>query len=195
MVSKELNSDHSLKYLILLVGVFIVALAGYGGFVLYSRISSSGSAGAGLLILAIMAGTASLFSPCSFPLLLTLLAREAGGQGEIGISRMRMLRPAFIFSLGVTTFLLLLGALLALGAAPLLSSVTFASPAGRLLRGIVGSLLIGLGIWQLRGKSLSSPAINSLLQPMWAAQSRWRRQRTSMSYGLYGFGYILAGFG
>jgi cytochrome c biogenesis protein CcdA len=175
MVGKALKSDHLLKYLFLLVGVLIVVLAGYRGFVLYSHISSLGLTGAGLLILATMAGTASLFSPCSFPLLLTMLVQEADLPNDKVGSRRRLYRSALVFSIGASLFLLLIGALLTMGAAPFLSSVTFASLAGRLLRGIVGSLLIGLGIWQLYGKSISSSAINRLLYPIWTVQTRWRQ--------------------
>jgi hypothetical protein len=70
-----------------------------------------------------------------------------------------------------------------------------ASPAGRICRFMVGLILLGFGLWQIRGQSLNFVWLNHLLQPLWHMQTRWQRKSTALGYGLYGFGYILAGFG
>ncbi|MDT8305317.1 MAG: hypothetical protein RRC07_05225, partial [Anaerolineae bacterium] len=62
-------------FLGLVIAVLLLALAGYAGYVLYPRFALPAASGAGLLLLAAAAGLASFFSPCSFPLLATLLAR------------------------------------------------------------------------------------------------------------------------
>jgi hypothetical protein len=92
-------------------------------------------------------------------------------------------------------FLLLTGLVLALGAGEWIASFTFTSTTGRLLRLVVGLVLIGFGLWQVGGKSLTFPWLNRALQPLWAKQTQLRRRQTMVSYGLYGFGYTLAGFG
>jgi len=181
------------SYLLLALGVLLLTAAGYAGYVLYPRFDLPSATGVGLLALAAAAGIASLFSPCSFPLLMTLLAREA--TGDNGRSSTPLIRFAGAFATGAALFLLLSGAALALGAAPLFARVTFTSNAGRILRAVVGVTLIGFGLWQIRGKSLNFGWLDTLLQPLWHAQVRLRRQRSAVGITLYGFGYILAGFG
>lgn len=63
-------------YLFLVIAVLLLAFAGYVGDVLYPRFDLPAVGGAGLLVLSSAAGLASIFSPCSFPLLSTLLARQ-----------------------------------------------------------------------------------------------------------------------
>lgn len=177
------------RYLMLIGVVLLLAFTGYMAYVQYPRFALPTSTGGGLLLLAIIAGLASLFSPCSFPLLITLLAREASTQ-----SRRSLFRIALAFTLGIMLFLIMIGITLTLGAGQFISRFTFASTAGRFLRLVVGLILIGFGLWQIRGRSLNFVWLTRLLQPLWHTQSRLQRQKTTWSYGLYGFGYILAGF-
>lgn len=183
------------RFLLLIAGVMVFSLVGYGGYVLYRRFDYPAQASVGLMVLAVMAGVASLFSPCSFPLLVTLLSHEATSRDSNVPSKSHPLHFAATFSLGVMAFLLIVGSALVLGAAPLMEQVTFTSPTGRLIRLLAGLVLVGFGWWQLQGRSLNFIWINALLQPLWRTEERLRRQRTTMNYGLYGFGYILAGFG
>lgn len=182
-----------LQYPLFVAGLLLLALTGYVGYVLYPRFDLSAATGVSLLALAALAGVASLFSPCSFPLLMTLLAREAGSDN--GRSPTRPLRFSAAFAAGAVLFLLLSGAAIAFGAAPLFARVTFTSSAGRILRTLVGAVLIGFGLWQVRGHAFNIGRLNSLLQPLWRAQARLRRERSTVGVALYGFGYILAGFG
>ena len=121
-------------------------------------------------------------------MLLTLLAGESSGNG-------RLLRSVGAFSIGAALFLLLTGLALALGAGGWIARFTFTSAAGRTLRLLVGLALIGFGVWQLQGRSLNVGWLNQALQPLWYKQTKLRHQKSTLSYGLYGFGYILAGFG
>src|SRR6266511_425525 len=89
--------------------------------------------GAALLALAAGAGVAAFFSPCSFLLLLTLLARGASSGGRRGRTR-RLGLFAAAFSAGIVGFLAALGLLVALGGRGLASSVTFVSPTGITIR-------------------------------------------------------------
>ena len=177
------------RFFWLATAVLLLALIGYTGYVAYPHFALSASANTSLLLLAAVAGVASLFSPCSLPLLLTLLGREAA------VENGRLWRSAAAFTAGMVLFLLLIGFALALGAGQWIAAVTFTSAAGRLLRLAVGLALLGLGLWQARGKSLAFSWLNRALQPLWTKQAQLRRRQTTISYGLYGFGYTLAGFG
>ncbi len=181
------------RYLILPVAVLALALLGYASFRLTLQLPASAEAGPFLLLLAAMAGLGSLFSPCSFPLLLTLMSREvnsADGQGRRPLARF-----AVPFTLGATAFLLLTGVVLAIGAAPLVARLNFGSPAGRVLRGLVGLLLLSAGAWQMKGRSLTLSRLTTVLTPLWNRQDQLRRDRRALGPFLYGFGYIVAGFG
>jgi len=183
------------NYGLLLLAIVAVGLIGYTSYTLYPRFDLPAATGVSLLILAAGAGLASFFSPCAFPLLVTLLAREsAAGEGRSTWGR--ALRFATALSLGATAFLLLMGAGIALGAAPIFASVTFTSTAGRVLRLVMGVLLILLGLVQIGVlPSLGFTHVEQVARPLQRQQARLRRQQPTLAVGLYGFGYILAGFG
>lgn len=142
-----------------------------------------------VLPLAVLAGLARLFSPCSFPLLLATF-----GIGTT-VSKSQ-LRDGFYWRLlgvaiGASTFFAILGIVVGLGAGKILVGVTFPSLPGRLLRTLVGLVLLALAAAQLG---------------VWAFPlgwlSRWGRQivrRTGVaSFGqavLGGVGFRVAGFG
>ncbi|MGH2544312.1 MAG: cytochrome c biogenesis protein CcdA [Ardenticatenaceae bacterium] len=186
------NSPSTRPYLLLVVGVLLLALAGYSGYVLYPRFNLPPVAGSGLLVLAMAAGIAAFFSPCAFPLLATLLARETGeGAGRCR----RALRFALALALGASGFLLLTGAGIALGAGMLFRDVTFTSTVGRLLRAVIGSGLILLGFAQLGRLPFSFGTVEEVVRPLLRKQAHLRRRNPTMGFALYGFAYVLAGFG
>jgi cytochrome c biogenesis protein CcdA len=183
------------RYLLLAVGVVIVAVGGYAGYVVYPRFELPAAAGAGLLALAGAAGFAAFFSPCSFPLLATLLARHTGADQPTATRVRRALLFATSLSVGAVAFVLAVGALFALGGQQLAGAVTFTSVIGRVLRVIVGVGLIALGLIQadrihanLRGLE---PTVHGLLR----SQAGLRRRRPLAGTAVFGFGYLAAGFG
>lgn len=193
-------------YILLIIGVFVLALAGYSGYVLYPRFDLPALTGAGLFVLAAAAGIASFFSPCSFPLLVTLLARETasqtvpGARGAVeerhrGEALPRALRFALALAVGASLFLLLAGAGIAAGGAPLFRGVTFTSTAGRVIRIVIGTFLILLGLIQMGVLPISFERVAEGVRPLQRAQARLRRERPTLGFALFGFGYILAGFG
>ncbi len=182
------------RYLALILGTGLLALAGYAFAARYPRFHLPAESGAALLPLAGMAAVASCFSPCSFPLLLTLLGRATRAEsGE------RTLWPALRFaaalSIGAGLFLLLAGGALSLGAGPIFQKITFASPAGRALRAAVGVVLILLALVQLGKLPNVFDRTWRLVEPLMRTQARLRRSNPTLAFGLYGFVYILAGFG
>lgn len=182
------------RYLGLVAVVVVVAVAGFVGYVVYPRFDLPALEGAGLLGLAAAAGVASFFSPCSFPLLVTLLARQAVADSESG----RPARPAVFggsLALGAAVFMLLAGVVVALGGEALFAGVTFTSTAGITIRVVVGLLLIFLGLIQVGVLPFSMHAVSGLVHPLLKRQARLRRDRPVAAFAVFGFGYVLAGFG
>jgi copper chaperone CopZ/cytochrome c biogenesis protein CcdA len=180
------------------LGVMLLAAAGYAGYVLYPRFNLPAAQGAALLLLAAGAGVASFFSPCSFPLLVTLLARHTG-RGEKTTGRPSQRGSAFSFaaalSLGAAAFLILSGLVIAVGGEALFAGVTFESPTGRALRTVVGGFLILLGLMQLGVLPFPLHAVERIARPLLRTQAQIRNRNPLISFTLFGFGYLLAGFG
>lgn len=177
----------------LTAAVLIVAVAGYAGYELYPRFDLPALEGAGLLVLAAAAGIASFFAPCSFPLLVTLLSRQAGRSGDDSG------RPAvFAAALagGATLFLLLLGGMIALGGGAFATRVTFTSTVGITLRVVIGTALVVLGLVQL-GVLTDSPfrSVEHVTKRLNRTQARLRRRHPVAGFMAFGFFYLLAGFG
>lgn len=179
-------------YAVLALGVALVAAAGYAGYVLYPRFDLPAVEGAALLGLAAAAGLGSFFSPCSLPLLVALLGRAPGGEG----GGPPPLRFAAALAAGAGVFMVTLGAAVSGVGTRLFADVTFASPQGIALRATVGVALIALGAIQ-SGMVLGRLAWADRLfhAPLARRQAQLRRDRPVLGYGMFGFGYVLAGFG
>lgn len=191
------DSHNEFWYLLLASIIGMMALAGYAGYVLYPRFDLPAATGIGLLMLAVAAGVASFFSPCSFPLLVTLLSRES--RTETQSRRVRLNRSlAFGSSLaiGAVVFLALTGLGIALGASAIFGDVTFTSTIGRVLRLAIGGLLILLGLLQL-GVIQAAPfdGVHRISAPLMRRQRQLRQHHPVLGFSLYGFVYVLAGFG
>lgn len=150
-----------------------------------------------LLTLSIIAGVASFFSPCAFPLLpgyFSVYYAGADTETEMKSSKFKLgLASAF----GVISFNLLLGlviGVLGTGFAQGLS-ITGEEPIFiRFFRGIVGIILIMLGIAQFRELNLK-PMLADALAWRTRPRSNTDKQNPALSLYLYGFGYNAAGMG
>jgi cytochrome c biogenesis protein CcdA len=183
-----------IKYVLLVAGLVLAGLAGYGGYVLFPRFAQPSVVGAGLVALAAGAGVASFFSPCSFPLLLTLLSR--GIAGDPGGGRVRAaLVFGGTFAAGAAAFTVLLGTLIGLGGRAVAGSITFTSAPGIVLRIAVGTLLVLLGLVQANVLPISFHGVERALRPLGEAHARLRRDRPLAGWALFGFAYLLIGFG
>lgn len=181
-------------YAVLIVATLAVALLGYLGYVLYPRFHLPAATGASLILLSAAAGIASFFSPCGFPLLVTVLARDATREDD-QLPLRRALGFGAWLSLGGATFVLLVGLLIAFGAGGLVETVTFTSTTGIVLRSVVGALLVYLGLVQLNVLRAHFGAVERAIRPLLGKQAQLRREHPPIGFTALGFGYLLAGFG
>jgi cytochrome c-type biogenesis protein len=175
--------------LVVVVVVALLALVGYAGYVVYPRFDLPSVEGAALLPLAAAAGVASFFSPCSLPLLVGLLGRQAAVEGRGPAAAGAALAE------GAALFMLLAGAVIAVFGEALFAGVTFTSTAGIAIRATVGTLLVLLGLIQLDIVRVSFRAVGRAAVPLLRSQARLRRERPVAAFAVLGFGYVLAGFG
>lgn len=187
------------SFLLLIALLLLIGIGGFSIFRAFLGVRSIGFENTSLIVLSIAAGTASFFSPCSFPLLLTLVARDHGQsdgtESRPRLSLWRGLRFAAGLSVGFIVFLSLLGLVIALGAGPVVAQVGFASTGGRLLRGAAGAALVLLGLIQTGRISANFHRVADAVRPLLSVQARLRRRRPTFGYALFGFAYVLAGFG
>ncbi|MFQ5555169.1 MAG: hypothetical protein ACE5GC_07365 [Acidimicrobiia bacterium] len=168
-------------------GVLVVGLAGYTGFVQFA--GSDRSVGAGIMVLGAATGFAAFFSPCSFPLLLTFLARRAADSPRNAVA------SAFTMGAGVTVLLGLLGSIITVSGGALGSVVAFDSGSGRAFRVAVGLLLVGFGLRQTRWVVLRMAWLDRVAATAGRVFDPSRSSSRAGGDVLYGFGYLLAGFG
>ena len=171
-----------------------IIAVGYTGFRYAARVDLGGEAGAGLAALAVITGFAAFFSPCSFPLLIGLLAGSdtavAGGR-----SRREGIRSALAMGVGAASFLILTGAVVGLLGAGVAQNVNFSSPTGRTLRGVVAVVIVAAGLIQLGVLSVPFWRVARLAQPIDRLRLAATTEHRRVAQGLYGFGFVLAGFG
>jgi len=175
------------RFLFVALGVLVVGIFGYLGFLAFAQ--ADRAAGSGVLVVGAVTGFAAFFSPCSFPLLLTFLARR----GEE--SKRAALVAALRVGLGATALLALVALAMAIAGAAVGTLVQFDDPAGRIFRVIVGGVLIGLGLKQSRLVDFDAKWMHRIIG---RAGQRLDRSSTSTRLRadfLYGFGFLLAGFG
>jgi cytochrome c biogenesis protein CcdA len=184
-------------YALLALATAAVAMVGYLGYVFYPRFDLPAATGATLFVVAAGAGIASFFSPCSFPLLLSMLARPIAAEAQA--DQGRPFRAAATFaaalSLGASSFLILVGLAIAAGASTYFDDVTFTSTAGITIRILVGTLLIVLGLVQLNLLPISFRRFEPAMHGYLRRQAQVRRSWPFIGFTLFGFGYLLAGFG
>jgi cytochrome c biogenesis protein CcdA len=197
LTRKEKDSRHPntrQRFVLLSLLTLAVALAGYFGYVVYPRFHLPSLTGGALLLLAAAAGIASFFSPCSFPLLLSILARAPGVASDRSRATASLAYAAAL-ALGAAVFLILAGLVIALLGTALFAGVTFTSTAGRVIRAAVGVVLIFFGLVQLNRMRFEFRALEPAVHGTLRRQAAFRHEHPLPGFFLFGFGYILAGFG
>ncbi len=186
----------TIAYAFVVVALILASLAGYAGYVLYPRFDLPAVTVTGLFVLAAGAGIASFFSPCSFPLLISLFGRSPSQERRGVRPNWRQTLPFAVgLSAGATAFLLLVGGIIAVAGAQVFEDVVFASTEGIILRSVVGGLLILFGLMQFGVIRIQIPPVQELADPLVGSV---RKRGASAGIGrisLFGFGYLVAGFG
>jgi cytochrome c biogenesis protein CcdA len=116
-----LDQNRWITCALLFAGTLLLALAGYIGYTLYPRFNLPSITGLGLFVLAVAAGIGAFFSPCSFPLLATLLARSIGLDDVEKTDWRGAFQYGLALAAGASVFLLLTGAGIAFGGGALFS--------------------------------------------------------------------------
>jgi len=169
------------------MGLLVVGIAGYAGFVAF--VESDQSTGTALLLLAAATGFAAFFSPCSFPLLLTFLGRRADESVASAAG------SALRVGLGAASLLAVVTIPIVVFGDAVAGLVAFDRLAGRIFRVIVGLTLILFGLRQARLIRLRIRGFDWVASRSAALFDPRRPSTRARSDFLYGFGYLLAGFG
>ncbi len=186
----------------LYVGLVLLVLAmiglGYFGFRHFATTVMPQMGAFNLLALAIIAGVASFFSPCAFPLLPSYLSFYTTARGDRDQSAKTA--HAWVLGLaaaaGVITFTLVLGALIGLLGAGAGKALSISGPEPSLFvrwfRGGVGVILIALGIAQWLNLNLKPGLADALA---WRTRPQRETQKPAAALFFYGLGYNAAGMG
>jgi cytochrome c-type biogenesis protein len=176
----------------------VVVGAGYLGFRIFATTPILSSAN--LFLFAGVAGVASFFSPCAFPLLPSYFSfyQTAGRHTE---EPRRGAGKAFRFglaaALGVITFAVILGAIIAVLGTGVAQTLSISGPEPsefvRVFRGVVGAILLTLGIGQLIGWNLKPGFVDAFA--FYTRPNREGERGPAASLYLYGLGYNAAGMG
>lgn len=187
------TSRENTRRVLLIGATMLVAGVGYIGFLTFKSFDVSATTGAGIAVVASTVGIAAFFSPCSFPLLLTSLTRQIDAEPQ------RHGRTAFRFalgsSIGAVAFVALFGLVMSIGGAAFAQQFTFASNQGRLLRAVVATVLIVMGLIQIGRVRNPFGGLTRLVEPIDRARRDVGDDSSLRSHVLYGFGYLVAGFG
>jgi cytochrome c-type biogenesis protein len=198
--SAKISPDRPAYTLYLGLILLLVAVVGLGylGFRRFVVAVMPQMGAYNLLALAIIAGVASFFSPCAFPLLPGYLGFYATAESQRRQSgRVKhALKLGGAAAAGVVTFNLILGlviGVLGVGAATMLS-ISGPDPNAfvRWFRGGVGLVLIVLGLAQWRDVNLKPYLADALA---WQTRPQRDTQRPAAALYLYGLGYNAAGMG
>jgi len=183
-----------------LIFLFLIILAlvagGYGLFIWFVINIMKGGAAYGLLFVAAIAGVASFFNPCAFPLLPAYLAQYyTTKEGEGEKSTKQLLLSGLAAALGVITFIVLLGIVIGILGAGFGKSLGLAGENPSIpvlwLRGIVGAILLYLGFSHVTGKG--NPF--EKLSRFWHPKPLPKETQGFRKMYSYGFGYTLLGIG
>ena len=175
------------RFIAVTAGRVVVGIAGYVGFVAF--VGSDPGVEVGVMVRAAGTGVAAFFSPCSFPLLLTFLARRSADSPGVALAS----------ALGVAGRAGLLLAVLAtsivFGGFVIGGIVEFDSAAGRMFRLFIGLLLVIFGLRQARLLALRMGWLDRVAGFSARILDPGRVSHPARSDVVYGFGYLLAGFG
>ena len=171
------QSQSYAKFIIPVVLTTVFAIIGY--FIFLGFMNNNQTL-LSIFPLAVVAGLASFFSPCSFPLLPGIVAMDIEGA--------RKLKPhtkGLVSAVGVLSFLIPLGLIIALIGIPL---GNFLQDNLNLIRGIVGIFLLYLGYVQLSDYHFD------FFEKLAPKVGKDNKSNYRIPY-IFGFGYVMIGSG
>lgn len=178
-------------------GLVLSVLIGAGYLVFRAFASPAGLTDIHLFAFAAVAGVASFFSPCAFPLLPSYLAFYSSADETLTAGGGRAFQLGLAAALGVVSFNLMLGLAIALLGGGFGESISISGddPSRWLLifRGVIGFALLVLGLGQLAGWNLKPRVADALAY--WSRPQPQSSRRPEASLFLYGLGYNAAGMG
>lgn len=185
------EKSNRLYYMVVALLVTFIIAAGYAVF-RYFITSVAGTPEAySLLFLAVVAGGATFFSPCSFPLMPAYLSVFATAENV----RRKVLYYGMVGAAGIFLFNILLGAVIGLVGAGFAKSLAISSgvpsPVTLVLRTVIGIVLILLGVIQLA----HLPFFTTFFHKIGHLISPKQKEKSAKSIFIYGFGYTAAGLG
>ncbi len=182
-----------------LLALLVAALLafGYGVFVFFIKGFSPTTGTLSLLAFAVVAGTATFFSPCSFPLMPGYLTRHLQLiDKEAGKAKTSVLSNGLAAAAGVLLFDLVLGVAIVLIGSSFAASLGISSSNPnvyvRIFRGTVGMFLVLLGGLNVRGTGIFH---NDALTSIGRRLMKNGQLKPSREMFAYGFGYVSVGIG
>jgi cytochrome c-type biogenesis protein len=188
-------------YALLLALLIFIIFGGYTLFRVFVSTIMPDLSAYNFLTLAVIAGIASFFSPCAFPLLpgyLSFYYTGVGDTAEGSETKHRVIALGIAAALGVVTFNLALGVVIGLLGAAVAQGLSISgsqpNPFVRAFRAGVGITLMALGTAQLTGVNLKPVLADALAWRVRPRQDAASRNPILRLY-LYGLGYNAAGMG
>jgi len=185
-----------IQFALIIFLLVAVTLGGYGLFLTTVVKLMRQELVLGIVIVATIAGVASFFNPCAFPLLPAFLAQyyvhtEKEKKGET-------LQHGILAAGGVISFNIILGLLIGLLGLGFGKSLGLAGDSPNLwvviIRGAIGFLLIILGFSHATGRGLQFDFLFPLTQRITGSKNL-DQERGSKKFYWYGFFYPLIGIG
>lgn len=183
-----------IRNVMIFVLIALIILAGYYAFILFMTKVVPTLASFGIILVAIIAGIATFFNPCSFPVLPAYLTSFFSAKEESKRKNV-VIYYGLIVSLGIITFNLIFGSLIGILGENFAKSLALATENPNvfvlIFRGITGVILITLGLMAIRGGGLHSSIFNKISRNVYSLQGK----NPTRSFYVYGLGYNLIGIG
>lgn len=186
-----------LGFLIYIALVIGLTVGGYTLFIYLLVSAFPNAASFGIVFVSVVAGIASFFNPCAFPILPAYLAQyyvatPAKPEEEQRRSRLgSILLYGFVAAIGVIIFNILLGGVIGLLGTGFANSLGLSGPTPnvyiRWFRGIVGAFLILLGYSHVTGRGINFARLGH-----WIPRYQQTKSPTR-NFFYYGFFYPLIG--
>lgn len=190
-------SSPAKNWLAFLVYILIVVGLTAGGYALFLYLvvnALPNAASLGIIFVSIVAGIASFFNPCAFPILPAYLAQYYVSTPEQTKKRSRfgsILLYGFVAAIGVIVFNIFLGAIVGGLGAGFANSLGLTGPQPniyiRWFRGIIGAFLILLGYSHATGRGINFSRLGHWIPRYEQSKSPTR------NFFYYGFFYPLIG--